>query len=301
VNYGLGVNVNETTKEIVKKSVQAEQLGLHFVWVSDVPAQRYAFTVASAIAANTKKIQIGVGLLSTFLYTPEQVAGGFFTLVEAYGDRFELCIGPGDRDQLKRVGIPLFHPQGIPNFVLDSKKKIEKRLKENKVEGKVWLGAQGPKMLEIAKFFDGVLLNYASPVLIQWAMNKIGRVNKERFYLGVYAPSYIYSSLDNEVYALLHMASAVVALSAPKIVLKKLGMYQKIIAVKKKLEAGSNMKSVLAEIPSEVVDWFSIYKPAEKLDSYIFEVSRLGIEHIVFSYPQNYSEETIRELAHALL
>jgi hypothetical protein len=300
LNYGLGFNINETIREVVKKSVQAEQLGLDYVWVSDTPAQRYAFTVASAIAAHTKTLRIGLGLLSCFLYTPEQVADGFSTLTEAYGDRFEFLIGPGDRYQLQRVGVSLFHPKGTVDYILDSKNKIEKRLRENKVRGKVWLGAQGPKMLGIARFFDGVLLNYASPEPLKWALSKVGKVSQREFQLGVYAPSYVYSDYNKEVYNLLRTAATVVAVGASPKVLKRFRMREKIVAVKEKMKAGFSVEFILNEVPSEIVDVFSIYKSTRELKSYLAELSQLGIKHIVFSYPQNFSEKTIRDLAKAL-
>jgi len=301
LNYGLAVNINETTTEIIKKSIQAEQLGLDYVWIADTPAQRYPFTAASAIAANTKTLRLGLGLLSPFLYAPEQIANGFSTLVETYGNRFELLIGPGDRYQLQRVGVSLSHLQGITNYILDSKKKIEKRLRENRIKGKVWLGAQGPRMLGIAHYFDGVLLNYASPDSIKWAISKVGRANKREFQIGVYAPSYVYSSLDKKAYNLLRIASAVVALGASKVVLKEFGMHEKIVAAKEKMEAGASLESVLNEIPPEIVGVFSIFKRTRELKSYVFELSRLGIKHVVFSYPQNFSEKTIKDLAKGLL
>lgn len=300
MNYGLGVNVNETTAEIVQKSVYAEQLGIRYVWVADVPAQRYALAVASAIAAKTKALRIGLGLLSPFLYTPEQIANGFSTLLEAYGDRFKLCIGPGDKNQLQRVGVSLSHPLGIANYILNSKKKIEKRLRENRVQGEVWLGAQGPKMLQIARFFDGVLLNYASPELIKWAARKIGRVDEGEFQLGVYAPSYVHRSFKEEVYDLLRIASAVVAIGSPKTVLKKFNVFEKVAALKKKVEAGFILESIVEDIPTEIVEAFSICKPTAKLRTYISKLSQLGVKHIVFGYPQGFSKETIRDLAQPL-
>lgn len=99
LKYGLGVNANETVQEMIGKSVEAERLALDHVWIGDVPSQRYAFVVAAAIAEKTKKLTIGLGLLSPFLHSPDQITNGFLTLAEAYGNRFELCIGPGDRDQ----------------------------------------------------------------------------------------------------------------------------------------------------------------------------------------------------------
>lgn len=300
MKYGLGVNANETTQEMVEKSVEAERLGLDYVWVSDVPAQRYAFAAAAAISEKTKKLRVGVGLLSPFLHTPDQIANGLLTLTEAYGDRFELCIGPGDRDQLERVGVSLFDPRGIVNYLLDARKRIAKRLLENGVKAKIWLGAQGPKMLGIAGFFDGVLLNYASGDLIRWALSKVGVVSNEAFQLGVYAPSYIYKEINKEVYNLLRVASTVVALGAPKIVLKKLGLFEKVEIARDKLNAGNIIESTLDDIPAEVVNRFSICKSSQELHKYLTELSKLGIVHFVFGYPQNFSKRTIKDLTDAL-
>lgn len=299
MRFGLGVNANETTSEIVEKCVEAERFGLDCVWVSDVPLQRYALAVASAVAAGTKRLRIGLGLLSPFLHTPEQIADGLSTLVESYGDRFELCIGPGDRDQLERVGILLPHGQSMINSILDAKKTISRRLRQNKVRSRIWLGAQGPKMLKVAGQFDGVLLNYASPAMIRWAMSKINTVNRETFQFAVYAPAYVYKHFDNGVYTLLRIASAVVALGAPNIVMKRLQLYEKIKATKAKLKIGSIVESVLDEIPPEIVKLFSIYKSFDELRDYTLELSSMGIAHIVFGYPQNFSKKTVRDLAEA--
>lgn len=300
MRFGLGVNANETVQEIVKKSVEAERLGIDYVWVADVPVQRYAPTVASAIAANTKKIRIGLGLLSPFLHVSVQIANSFCTLVEAYGERFELCIGPGDRDQLKRVGISLSHPMGIGNYLSKAKNQIEKTLRKNNVKSRIWLGAQGPKMLEIAQSFDGVLLNYAQPNLIRWAIDKIGQVKRKTFHLGVYAPSYVYRDFDSNSYNLLRISSAVVALGAPKTILKRLNLHEKILEAKNKLNAGFIIESILDGIPLKTIELFSIFKSSTELEKYLSEISKMKIEYVVFGYPQNFSEKTVIELAQAL-
>lgn len=300
MKYGLGVNVNETIGEIVEKSVAAEQMGLDYVWVADMPSQRYGLVVASAIAANTKRLRVGLGLLNPFLHTSDQIANGFITLAEAYGDRFDLCIGPGDRDQLQRAGVSLFRPRGISNYLLDSKKKIAKKLRENRVNDKIWLGAQGPKILKISKFFDGVLLNYASPNLIKWAINMINSAKKENFRCGVYAPSYVYTNMDKGVYQLLRVAVTVVTLGAPESVLKKLELNQKLVVAKEKMKAGLTPERIVDDVPVETLHKFSICMPSGKLNTYISELAGLGVEHIVFGYPQNFSKKTIRDLAKAL-
>ena len=296
MKFGLAVNVNETVKEVVEKSIHAEQFGLDYIWVSDVPSQRYAFTVASAIATHTKTIRVGVGLLSCFLFSPEQIADGFSTLTEAHGNRFELLIGPGDRDQLSRVGVSWAHPKSVVNYTLECKEKIKQRLGEDKV----WLGAQGPKLLETARFFNGVFMNYASPKLVEWAVNRVGSVGREGFQFGVYTPAYVYDKFDRKIFNLARGASTVVALGDSDFVLKKLGIYEKINAAREKIKKGLTFKSILDEIPSEIVEMFAVHKPSSELQSYLAELSRLGIKHIVFSYPQGFSAKTIKDLANAL-
>jgi hypothetical protein len=80
---------------------------------------------------------------------------------------------------------------------------------------------EAAKMLGIAHFFDGVLLNYANPDLIRWAVGKIGRVGKKGFEIGIYAPAYVYTELNPKVHRSLQASSAVVALGAPNLILRK--------------------------------------------------------------------------------
>ncbi len=300
MKFGLGVNANETLPEIINRSIEAERLGIDYLWVSDVPMQRYAPIVAASIAASTRKPKIGFGLISPLLHTPIQIANSYLTLVEAYGERFELCLGPGDSNQLKRVGISLSHPTGIANYLLNAKKQIAKTLSKNEIKCRIWLGAQGPKMLGIARFFDGVLLNYAHPDLIKWAVDKIGRVEKKGFQLGVYAPAYVHTDFNSEIYGSLRMSSAVVALGAPNSVLRNLSLYEQIAKARKILDSGSTISSIIDEVPQKAVELFSIFKASTDLEPYLSKISETNIEHVVFGYPQNFSEGTVRELAYSL-
>lgn len=52
---GLNLNVNDTVSETAAKTREAERLGLDYVWISDLPSQRYAPVVAAAAAAATEK------------------------------------------------------------------------------------------------------------------------------------------------------------------------------------------------------------------------------------------------------
>ena len=300
MKYGLSVNVNETIHETVGKSVLAEKLGFDYVWVSDVPEQRYAPVVASAIAARTKRIKIGLGLLSPFVHSPLQIAGSVITLVETYGERFELCIGPGDRNQMKRIGINLTHQRGISDDLLAAKNEIEKILRKRRVDCPVWLGAQGPKMLRASRFFAGVLLNYGSSELVKWAVDQVGQVKNRNFKYGIYALSYVYAKHDPKIHKLLKVSCAVVTLGATKTVLEKLSLAEEVAQANKALENGVSLDLIANSIPDRSMESFSIHKRSGELGAYLAELSGLGIEHVVFGYPQNHSKQTIRQLSRAL-
>ena len=300
MKYGLGVNVNETIHETVGKSVLAEKFGFDHVWVSDVPEQRYAPVVAAAIAAGTKRIKIGLGLLSPFVHSSLQIASSVVTLVETYGERFELCIGPGDRNQLKRIGINLTHQRGISDYLLTAKKEIEKTLRKHKVDCPIWLGAQGPKMLRVSQFFDGVLLNYGSSELIKWAVDQVGQAKDRDFKHGIYALSYVYAKHDPKIHKLLKVSCAAVTLGASKTVLEKLGLAEEVAQANKALEDGVSLDSIANLIPDRSMEFFSIHKRSGKLGAFLAELSGLGIEHVVFGYPQNHSKQTVRQLSQAL-
>jgi 5,10-methylenetetrahydromethanopterin reductase len=300
LKYGLGVNVNETVPASAEKGTIAEKLGYDYVWVSDVPDQRYAPVVASVIAARTKRIRIGLGLLSPFVHSPQQIASSVTTLVERYGDRFELCIGPGDRNQLKRIGIDLSQLGNISKRLLAAKKDIKNIFRKQSVNCPIFLGAQGPRLLGIARFFDGVLLNYGSSNLARWAVDRVGHVEGRDFECGVYALSYVYAKHDPRIHRLLKISCLAVALGASKFVLRKMNIDKQIDQARKALGAGANLESILDLVDSQILEFFSIHMQSNELSAYLARLSKIGIEHVVFGYPQNYSKQTIQQLSEAL-
>ncbi|WP_455363493.1 hypothetical protein, partial [[Eubacterium] cellulosolvens] len=83
-------------------------------------------------------------------------------------------------------------------------------------------------------------------------------------------------------------------------VLRRFGLYEKLCKARKVVEASPTVEAILPEVPNEVVDDFSITMKATNLPSYLAEIRSLGVRHVVFGYPQNYSVETVKELGEAL-
>jgi len=300
LTFGLGVNANETLHSIIDKSVTAETLGLKYLWVADSPVQLYGPTVACAVASRTSRIRIGLGLMSVLLHTPDHIVDAVTTLYNTYGDRFDLCIGVGDRRQLSRVGVRVDSIESLPLRVLEAKRKIASHLHVAGIKAKIWLGAQGPKMLGIAKAFDGVLLNYSKPEMIRWAIRETGLRRRGRSMIGTYFPSYVYLKPHPRILRLAKVSSAVVALGATNAVLGKFGLYEKLRKVRQMAEQSSTVEAILSEVPDQVVRDFSITMKATNLPFYLAQLRHLGVNHAVFAYPQNHSVETVKELGKAL-
>jgi hypothetical protein len=206
----------------------------------------------------------------------------------------------GDRRQLSRVGVNAPDIQSLPLKVLEAKRRIASRLLDHGIRAKIWLGAQGPKMLGIAGNFDGVLLNYSNPEMIGWAINTARLRRKPKLTVGIYSPSYVHLKPDANLFRMAKVSSAVVALGTATPILKQFGLYQKIRKAQEMADASPTVEAILRMIPDEVIQAFSISMRSPNLHGYLAEVKRLGVSHVVFAYPQDYSLKTIRELARAL-
>ncbi|MCP8304879.1 MAG: LLM class flavin-dependent oxidoreductase [archaeon] len=294
MKYGLHLNSESKIDQIVRKGVEAERLGLDSLWICDMPSQRYGPVVASAIASRTRRIQIGLGF-SPFLHTPQQIVSAFYSLIKAYGERFELCLVSGDKNQLQKVGILRRSLKGIPDRLIKAKVEIERKSEEQGLNFKISLGAQGPKMVRIAPSFDGVHLNFCSPRIIEWAMNDIGRIERRDFQVGIFAPSYVYATFDRDMHQILRRSSTAVILGSSDRFLKIFEIYEELHRIKGRIDS-----STFERIPQEIINEFSISMPSQKLKEYLSKIATLGVEGIVFSYPQDYSIDTIRDLARSL-
>lgn len=292
---GISLNVRETSQETVEKAIEAERLGLDYVWIADSPLERYPPVVAARVASKTSKIRIGLGLLSPFVHTPSKIADSLSTLIHTFGGRFDLCLGPGDVHHISRFGIKI--PSRPAESLLEARREIGKQLRDDSV--KFWLGAQGPSLLKIAKKFDGVFLNFSSFRMITWAKRMIGRTTK-RFHVGLWSPSYVYSNLDRGIQNTLHAAAGLVALGASDYLLKEFGLREPLRAYIEKVRLDHRPELYVNSLPEETTVDFRINLEADALRGYIAELERLGVSALVFGYPQSLSIETVRDLGSAL-
>jgi 5,10-methylenetetrahydromethanopterin reductase len=90
---GLGLSNEAPVAETVALAQQAEALGFSEVWLPESSHGRGLFTVAASVAAATRRIQIGIGIVNPFWRHPSLIAMEAAALDEASHGRLLLGVG----------------------------------------------------------------------------------------------------------------------------------------------------------------------------------------------------------------
>ncbi|TFH05966.1 MAG: LLM class flavin-dependent oxidoreductase, partial [Candidatus Thorarchaeota archaeon] len=283
--------------EIVEKAKVADQGGIDTIWVTDFPATRLSPVLASIIAQNTKNCRIGVGLLSPLIYTPSHILQMMTTLIEMHGERFDLLLGPGDRPKLRDIGVEYGDISTLVERMCDSVTTINDGLGEYN-ETRVFLGAQGQKMIESSTCSNGVLLNYSDSEMILWAITTLGE-RPQGFKIGLFPPSLIGSSKMCDEHSGIKTSAAVVALSVSPSILKKFGLKEKLQPAIEEMKKYCLTQDVVEMIDQKILDRFSLCGSIEENSERLSDYQRMGVDMIVFGPPQGASLRGARNLVRA--
>ncbi|MFX0161940.1 MAG: LLM class flavin-dependent oxidoreductase [Candidatus Hodarchaeota archaeon] len=289
MDYGISfIGGKFPMKETVEKANLSERLGFDYIWVGESPTFAIPFELIAAIAENTEKITIGLGIISPLLYNDIHTIKAFQTLKEVYGNRFIIGIGPGDRHHLESVGLEQ------KNFLKRIRECI-KNLKEHKAtrDMPVFVGAAGPKMIELASSeADGILLNYVHPSFIEWSLKRF----KKKVYTVAYGPSLVCPDPENR--KRLIMAAATVAISIREEIQETFGMKETIDEIKKIFEEGRFED--IWEYEVFLAEKFALCTAVDKLKEKIKEFGKIGVDQIIFSYPSSHDKTSIEKLSKTL-
>jgi 5,10-methylenetetrahydromethanopterin reductase len=284
LDVGINLNGDISFKRLVETSALTEVLGYSNIWVGESIHFKHPFPVITSIANSTKSIQVGSGIISYFFNRSLHIKKAFETLVEAYGERFAITLAPGDVNSLRKSGIEFKSP-------LKKLKVAIEDIRSSKILKKtpVYVGASGPKMIETGSLIaDGILLNYAHPEYVEWALSHV----KNKTYVGVYAPALLTPDLKNEKAGLL--ASAFVAAGSNPVFQENFNIKREINEIKeiireKKYENLKAKKDFLYER-------FLITGDQVALKERIKEFQKLGVDQLILGSPFNYNLKAIKAL-----
>jgi 5,10-methylenetetrahydromethanopterin reductase len=178
--------------ELVEVAVEAEDLGCRTVWVNDDRLQKDVFTVLAAIAQATHEIRLGPGVTNPYSRHPALIATAIATLDELAGGRAVLGLGAGGTNH-RALGVERRAPASamreaitiVRGLLAGERVTVDGRVLHAyeaqldfvaaRPELPVYIGARGPKVLEVAgELADGVIVgNIASTEGWSYALDHV--------------------------------------------------------------------------------------------------------------------------------
>lgn len=213
MTYGIEfVPGNVNVKQVVNFCQLAESKDIDFAWITNHYNNRHCYPVLTAVAQATTSLKMGPGIMNAFTDTPAAMASFACTLNEISDGRATFGIGPGDLSTLPKLAIQPEKPVARLGEAIDqiralcSGAEVKKdgkqffdydgaKLTGVTLPGKkgipIYVGAQGPKVLELAGLKgDGALINASNPkdfaVAIPIIKAACDSVGKKGFDVGAY-------------------------------------------------------------------------------------------------------------------
>ena len=296
MKWGVALNVKERISETVRKAKIADIGGIDQVWITDFPVVKYAPAVAAAVAEQTTACRIGVGLVSPLLYSITQISQFISTLSDSYGERFDLLLGPGDRQALANIGIS-YSAKDTVNKTTRALEEIKQSLSEAGHNCNVLLGAQGPVMIKASLKADGVLLNFSDIEMINWALSQIIDTIPDDFQLGVFPPTYVGNCHDFMTNQSISHSAAMVALGLGKTVSDIFGIRGQLQAARDLMKEQDQInKEIMNLLGTDLLRRFAFCGETDHLQNFVKDLETLGLTSIVFGPPQGIRKQGVEIL-----
>jgi 5,10-methylenetetrahydromethanopterin reductase len=307
-------------------TMQAEKLGYDSIWITDHFNNRNVYVSLSFIANYTDNIKLGPGVTNPYLIHPIITAQSVASLNEVAPGRVLCGIGAGDKTTLEMLGIKMKSPL---TAMRESVELIKKQISREKgaYEGKmfralpgsrfnfkvkldipIYIGAQGPKMLQLAgEIGDGALINASHPDDIERAVGLIskGAIKASKTMDDVDVAAYTsFSIADKKKKAMKSVVPVVayIVAGSPPFILEKHGIsVEKADAIKSEL-ANRNWGEAFGAVEPEMIDAFSICGNPDQCTEKINELFKTGVNHFITGSPLGpHKKEAINLFGHEVM
>ncbi len=301
--------------------ILAEKFGFDFLWITDHFNNRSVYVILSLLANYTEKIKLGPGVTNPYLINPVQTASTLMSLDNLSGGRVVLGIGAGDKITLGHLGVERSKPltavrESVQIFrTLFDKGKIKgfegkifsvekaKLAFEKTGELPIYIGAQGPKMLQLSgEFGQGTLINashprdfeYAIP-LIKKGAEKAGRTLAD-VDVGAYASVSVAKKPEKATKAATPVVAFIVA-GSPPVVLERHGIsVESAQKVSGPLTKG-DFPGAFGAVTEEMLESFCIRGTPDECLEKIKALQKIGITQFIFGSPIGPKKRQSMELA----
>jgi 5,10-methylenetetrahydromethanopterin reductase len=313
LSYGIEfVPGNINVKQVVNYCKLAESKDIDYAWITNHYNNRHCYPTLAMVAANTTSLKMGPGIMNSFTDTPAAMASYFCTLNEISDGRAVLGIGPGDLSTLPKIAITPEKPVArleeavavirqlctgetvnkMPNrqfFNYDGAKLTGVTLPDKKKGVPIYIGAQGPKVLDLAgRVGDGALINASNPKDFQVAIPIIKAANEKVGKKGFDVGAYTAMSIDknkNKARNAAKIVAAFIAAGSPPELLTRHGLNLDNVAKIKVALGKFDFKTVGELVSDKEIDAFTIAGTPEEVKMKCDELMKAGVTQIIFGSP----------------
>ena len=301
--------------ELVRLVKIAEDVGFEYAWITDHYNNKNVYETLALIAANTETIKMGPGVTNPYVRSPAISASAIATIDEISNGRATFGIGPGDKATFDALGIAWDKPVStIKAAIADINTLLAGEKTEagaalggaKKVQDAIpiYMGAQGPKMLETAgEIADGVLINASNPKDYEAAMPMIKKgIGDQAKDFDVAA--YTATSIGTDSEAAKNAAKIVVAFIAagsPPPVIERHGLPEGFNEQMGAFLAKGDFGGAIGAVTDEALDAFSVCGTPDEFIPKIEGLAEMGVTQYVAGSPVGKNvEESIKLLGEVI-
>ena len=309
VSFGIECVPMELFWKTTYYSIQAEKLGYDSVWITDHFNNRNVYVSLSFIANYTDRIRMGPGVTNPYLVHPVMTAQAVASLNEVAPGRVLCGIGAGDRTSLDIVGAEMSNPVRTVREAVEIIRRQLAREKEGyegsvyrikpgakfnfKVENHIpiYVGAQGPKMLQLAGGIgDGALINASHPNDIERAVTQIRKGAEdagrrlEDIDVAAYTSFSVAETEKKARKAVVPVVAYIVA-GSPASVLENFGISVEVAEGIRGNLAERRWDEAFGAVDTDMIDAFSVCGSHDQCVEKIDAILRKGVSHFVTGSP----------------
>ena len=193
LTFGVTVLPDPPSSRFFELVELAEQHGFEYAWTYDSHILwQESYATLPLAAARTNKIKLGHFVTNPGIRDPTITASWYATMQDLSNGRMVMGIGRGDSSRrvvgLKPVRVAEFEARCAMIKDLMNGRKVtwnEKELeltwvRDELPEIPMWIAGYGPKALAVAgRVADGVIIQLADPVIVQWIMDVARKAAEE--------------------------------------------------------------------------------------------------------------------------
>jgi probable F420-dependent oxidoreductase len=193
LSFGVTVLPDPPSSRFFELIELAEQHGFEYAWTYDSHILwQESYATLPLAAARTSRIKLGHFVTNPGIRDPTVTASWYATMQDLSNGRIVMGIGRGDSSRrvvgLKPVRVAEFEARCQMIKELMNGRKVDWNDKELELtwarkelpEIPMWIAGYGPKALAVAgRVGDGVIIQLADPVIIQWIMDVARKAAEE--------------------------------------------------------------------------------------------------------------------------